>query len=546
MRTLIVILLTLTTLWSWGQTTAPKQDQPPSPHDLPDYGALSGLTSQQLMDRGRSHFEQRQAGRALACFLVVSERHRRSDSDEDVRLSIRALNNCACVYKYFYFDYAQAYEYFTQAYDLCQKARYDEFLPVIMVNLGDLLNDYSNSYDSQALSQQAQHIFSQCMRQAVASRNWELMTTAFFNLANQNYSLPLEQYRAIFDKSIPADTRDLQYIRLQYQGISHIQQGRYAQARQCFQQQLAAVSARWEPERDTLATYMSIAHTYRLEGDHSQETHYLEKAFLLATERHVGDQATAICKLLADSYHQQGNQAMYQHYRLLYLEKKEEAQRNKLTNIGEMNYIYELKKEQERANELAVRQRLQQMVLLAGCIVLLVVLGSVILLWRKNRQLKSRNKSLYEKNRQLLQVEHEAQELRKSNEEKYSRSNLSDDQRSALAMRIEEILSSADAICEQDFTLTKLAKLVDSNTTYVSQVINEKYGMAFSNVLAGFRIKEACRRMSDETDRYSQMTIEAIAIGTGFKSRTTFINAFKRETGLKPSEYLRMAAAKEA
>ena len=41
------------------------------------------------------------------------------------------------------------------------------------------------------------------------------------------------------------------------------------------------------------------------------------------------------------------------------------------------------------------------------------------------------------------------------------------------------------------------------------------------------------------------LTIEAIASGTGFKSRTTFVNAFKRETGLKPSEYLRMAAAKE-
>ncbi len=533
-KSFLVIILTLTTLVSRAADTGS------------DYDALSGLTTQQLMDRGRNHFEQREAGLALACFLVASERYRHSDSDEDVRLSIRALNNCACVYKYFYFDYARAYEYFTQAYDLCQKAHYDEFLPVIMVNLGDLLNDYGNSYDSQALLQRAHQIFNQCMRQALDSRNWELMTTAFFNLANQNYSLPLEQYRAIFDASIPADTRDLQYIRLQYHGIQHIQQGHYAQARQCFQQQLAAVSARWEPERDTLATYMSIAHTYRLEGDYGNETHYLEKAFLLATDRQVGDQATAICKLLADSYHQQGNDAMHQHYRLLYLEKNEEAQRNKLTNIGEMNYIYELKKEQDRASELAVRHRVQQMLLLAACIVFLVVLVSVILLWRKNRQLHSRNRSLYEKNRQLLQVEHEAQELRKSNDDKYSRSNLSADQRSSLAMRIEEILSSTDVICEQDFTLTKLAKLVDSNTTYVSQVINEKYGMAFSNLLAGFRIKEACRRMNDESDRYSQMTIEAIATGIGFKSRTTFINAFKRETGLKPSEYLRMAAAKEA
>ena len=511
-----------------------------------DYDALSSLSSQQLMDSGRDYFGKREAGKALARFLIVSERHKQSNKKEDVQLSIRALNNCACVYKYFYFDYAQAYEYFTQAYDLCKQAHYDEFLPVVMVNLGDLLNDYGISYNSQALSQQAQDIFEQCMEQAVTSQNWDLMTTAFFNLANQNYTLKLDKYKTIFDEKIPKDTRDLQYIRLQYHGLENIQQGNYAKARDYFQQQLAAVTAQWEPERDTLATYMSIAHTYRMENDYKNETEYLEKAFQMASTSNVGDQATSICKLLADSYQQQGNKAMQQHYHLLYLEKKEEAQFNKLTNIGELNYIHELKQEQERANELAVRQRLQQMLLLAGCIVLLVVLGSAILLWRKNRQLNSRNKSLYEKNRQLLQIEHEAQELRKNNDEKYSRSNLSDDQRSALAMRIEEILSSPDAICEQDFTLNKLAKLVDSNTTYVSQVINEKYGMAFSNVLAGFRIKEACRRMNDETDRYSQMTIEAIAIGTGFKSRTTFINAFKRETGLKPSEYLRMAAAKEA
>ena len=41
------------------------------------------------------------------------------------------------------------------------------------------------------------------------------------------------------------------------------------------------------------------------------------------------------------------------------------------------------------------------------------------------------------------------------------------------------------------------------------------------------------------------MTIEAIAIGVGFKSRTSFINAFKREVGLTPSEYMRMAQLSE-
>ncbi|MBQ9453689.1 MAG: AraC family transcriptional regulator, partial [Desulfovibrio sp.] len=74
-----------------------------------------------------------------------------------------------------------------------------------------------------------------------------------------------------------------------------------------------------------------------------------------------------------------------------------------------------------------------------------------------------------------------------------------------------------------------------------SQVINEHYGTSFSNVLSGMRIREACRRMSEESSRYRHVTIEAIALSVGFKSRTAFINAFKREVGLTPSEYLKMA-----
>ena len=90
--------------------------------------------------------------------------------------------------------------------------------------------------------------------------------------------------------------------------------------------------------------------------------------------------------------------------------------------------------------------------------------------------------------------------------------------------------------------MSHLAKLADSNTTYVSQVINERYGMTFSNVLSKFRIREACRRISDEREQYANITIEGIATGVGFKSRTAFINAFKREVGITPSEYIRMAA----
>jgi AraC-like DNA-binding protein len=55
--------------------------------------------------------------------------------------------------------------------------------------------------------------------------------------------------------------------------------------------------------------------------------------------------------------------------------------------------------------------------------------------------------------------------------------------------------------------------------------------------LGKYRIQEACRRMNDH-ERYGHLTIEAIGHSVGYKSNSSFIAAFKRYTGLKPSEYL--------
>ena len=498
-----------------------------------DYDALSRLSSEQLLDSGRTYFEQRVASRALACFSIVSERYRKGMPAAEAQLSIRALNNNGCVYKYFYFNYIDAYECFSQALDLCEETGYEDFKPVVLVNLGDLLSDYSSNFVSQPMAQQARQIFDQCMDDAVARRNWEVMTTAFFNLANQNYDLDLTKYRVIFADDIPASTPDLEYVRLQYTGISHIQQRRYAEARDCFRRQLAVVTTPWEPERDTLATLMSIAYTYQCEHDYQHMAEALLQAYDLASARNVDDHAAGICQQLADCYHLMGDAPRQQLYYQRYLESKEATHGSHLANIGELNYIHELQKEQLKARELTLRQQRQRYALVGAALILAVVLISAFLLWRKNRELTARNKSLFEKTQQVMKAEAEEQKLRRSRQ--------SDENRESLTLRIQAVLDQPDVYCQQDFTVARLAKLVESNTTYVSQAINDHYATSFSNVLGQCRVREACRRMNDR-EHFGNITIEGIAAGVGFKSRTAFANAFKREVGLTPSEYLRMAA----
>ena len=264
-----------------------------------DEGAesLVTLSSEMLMERGRIFFEKRQATQALECFNVIAERQQ-DGSIEEAKWRVRALNNIACVYKYFFFDYIQAHEHLMKAYQLCDSIHDEEFMPIIMVNLGDLINDSGNDSQSDIQTQQAQDIFEQCIEKAIEAKNWELMVTAFFNLSNQNYSLPLDKFQAIFSKDIPEETPDLQYVRLQYKGLKSLQQQEYDSARYYFEQQLAAISTPWEPKRDSVATYMNIAYTYRMEQNHGDEIQYLKKALQLANDNNINDQATNIGHLL--------------------------------------------------------------------------------------------------------------------------------------------------------------------------------------------------------------------------------------------------------
>lgn len=505
-----------------------------------DYDALSKLPSETLMEEGRAFFENREAGKALSRFLIVAERYKDDDSRSQTELSVRALNNVGCVYKYFYYDYPQAYDYLSRAYELAEEIDYSSFQPVIMVNLGDLLSDYGVTYNSEAFTREARSLFSSCFHKAFEEDNWELMTTAFYNLSNLNYDIPLEDYKDIFSPEIPADTPDLEYVRLQYKGISLMQQGRYADARAQFERQMENISTPWEAKRDTITALINIAETYRLESNFGRAAGVLENALAISDRAGLIDLSANIAGQLADCFSHTGDSLNWEKYHDLYLEKREELNNARLSNIGELKYISDLRKEEAKAQEIAVRNRIFRYLILALIVVLVSIAVSTVVVLRSNRRLKIRNKSLFDSYQKLLDSEPKINPDKEK--DKYTRSNLDQTKREQLLQRIQEVMEDPDAICRQDFSSKQLAEMVSSNTTYVSQVINEAFGVSFSTLLGNSRIRLVCRRAS-ETSLYDNLTIEGIANSVGFKSRTAFLNAFKREVGLTPSEYMKMAVA---
>ena len=103
-----------------------------------------------------------------------------------------------------------------------------------------------------------------------------------------------------------------------------------------------------------------------------------------------------------------------------------------------------------------------------------------------------------------------------------------------LFVRLEELMTTARIYHEANLTRNRVAELLNTNRTYLSQTINEKTGKNFNQFVNGYRIAEALQILSDPNNDTS---MKAIAIDTGFGTPNTFFKIFRAETGMTPSKY---------
>ena len=88
---------------------------------------------------------------------------------------------------------------------------------------------------------------------------------------------------------------------------------------------------------------------------------------------------------------------------------------------------------------------------------------------------------------------------------------------------------------DKEFSAKELAKELQTNTRYISAVINSRFNTNFSCLINEYRIKEALHRMTDK--RYLDMTIEEIGALVGFANRQSFYASFYRIMGETPNGY---------
>ncbi|VAW15702.1 hypothetical protein MNBD_BACTEROID03-2349 [hydrothermal vent metagenome] len=84
-------------------------------------------------------------------------------------------------------------------------------------------------------------------------------------------------------------------------------------------------------------------------------------------------------------------------------------------------------------------------------------------------------------------------------------------------------------------SLQTIADIYDISTGYLSQLINMYSDESFTDFINKLRIREAKKMLKDNS--YNQYTIIAIALESGFNTKSNFYSVFKKETKMTPSQY---------
>lgn len=97
-------------------------------------------------------------------------------------------------------------------------------------------------------------------------------------------------------------------------------------------------------------------------------------------------------------------------------------------------------------------------------------------------------------------------------------------------------LESKQEYLHADFTLSYVAKKIKTNTTYLSYVVNKRFGKSFGEYSNELKINYVINEMITN-HMYRKYSTQAIAESVGFKNAVSFAKSFRKRTGVSPAQF---------
>lgn len=118
---------------------------------------------------------------------------------------------------------------------------------------------------------------------------------------------------------------------------------------------------------------------------------------------------------------------------------------------------------------------------------------------------------------------------------KYKRSSLKTEAKEHIMMELTRLMKGEELFTNPNLNIDQVAGLLNVNSKYLSQTINEEYKQNFYTYINELRVEKAKQLLSGES--HGHYSVEGIASQVGFQSKSSFYTAFRKSTGMTPAGF---------
>ncbi|WP_264535798.1 helix-turn-helix domain-containing protein [Flavobacterium sp. N1736] len=115
---------------------------------------------------------------------------------------------------------------------------------------------------------------------------------------------------------------------------------------------------------------------------------------------------------------------------------------------------------------------------------------------------------------------------------------LTPDKKQEYLEKLDYIFSAKKLFLKKDFVIRDLSDETGISVHHLSNLINSEFNLHFQDYVNLKRIEYFKDKINDP--EWKDLSLEGMAWGSGFKSRTTCFRAFIKHTGKSPSEYFKV------
>jgi len=294
-----------------------------------------------------------------------------------------------------------------------------------------------------------------------------------------------------------------------------------------------------------LEAYESMSSFYLVKGDYNKAIDYAQKLLVIEKIKSNHRERLMAYRNIKDAYRFLKDDAQENKYLRLY------TKLNDSITFAEKKAIVNQSRDEIKKADIKNEKSKKTFLFIGGIIVSFIALGAWLFVRRNNKIMRKNYEQMIIKlkNEAILQsveTNESIDELNVDNEveaETNEESELSANRNlisTETEIRLLKKLSSFEKsgrFLRKDLTIGMLSGQLNTNSKYLSEIINKNKSQNFSNYINSLRINYIIHKLYNEP-KYREYKISYLAEECGYASPQVFVIAFKKISGVTPSYFI--------